>query len=366
MQPGPTTPTRDRPWRPSRRRLSAGITVGALGPLLVAAALLPIRGQVAGATVGLVMLVPTALAAGLGGPLAAGVAVVVGSLVHNVLFTVPYFTLRMTESAEIVSLGVHTVVAIIVSLVVVREQRAARLARQRQAAADRLAVLEEVDRARTALLGAVSHDLRTPLAAIAAAASDLRDRDVSFSADQQRLLLETISERTAYLDRLVEQLLAASRLQAGAVTVLTEAVELQELVDEARIGLPDGAADRIRLRLVPPTPPVLADPVLIVAVLRNLFENAVRHAPEPSTVVVTGAKAGDVVVVTVSDEGPGIPGEPEAMFEAFRGASSGPGLGLAIARGFVELHGGQLVYFESPGGGAGFEFSLPAVEEPDA
>jgi len=354
-----------RDW-PARRRLWLGIFVGVIGPWLVATGLLPVRGQIAGATVGLIMLVPTALAAAIGGPLAATVAVVGGSLMHNLLFTVPYLTLRMTEPAEIASLAVHTLVAAIVSFVVLREQRAARLASQRQEAAARVEVLEEVDRARTALLGAVSHDLRTPLAAVAAAASDLRQHDVSFSPEQQRLLLDTISERAAFLDRTVEQLLAASRLQAGAVTVLSEAVELQDLVEEARAGFPGNDGARIELVLAPRTPPVLADPVLIVAVLRNLFENAFRHAPADTSIVVTGAKAGDAVVIDVSDEGPGMNGDRGANFDAFHGDSSGPGLGLAIARGFVELHGGELVYFDAPGGGAAFEFTLPAAEEPDA
>ena len=224
MKVEPQLATQQDPWSPSRSRLLSGIALGCVGPLLVAAMVFPVRSQVAGATVGLIMLIPTALAAAFGGPVAAAVAVIVGSATHNLVFTVPYLTLRMTETAEVVSLIVHTVVAIIVSLVVVREQRAARLASQRQEAADRVTVLEELDRARTALLGAVSHDLRTPLAAIAAAASDLCEREVAFSPAQQQLLLETISERAAFLDRTVEQLLAASRLQVGAVTVLREPV----------------------------------------------------------------------------------------------------------------------------------------------
>lgn len=357
--------SRRRGWSPPRSRLLIGVAVGLAGPLSVAAALLPVRAQVDGATVGLIMLVPTALATALGGPLAAAVAVAAGSLTHNLLFTVPYLTVRMTETSEVTSLAVHTLVAVTVSLVVVREQRAARLAGQRQEAADRLRVLEEVDHARTALLGAVSHDLRTPLAAIAAAASDLQAREVSFSAEQQQLLLATITERAAFLDRTVEELLAASRLQAGAVTVLTEAVEVQELVEEAARSVGADASERVHLRVAAGTPPVLVDPVLIVAALRNLLDNALRHAPAGTLVVVDAGKAGDVVVVTVTDEGPGVPGDATEMFAAFRGDSGGPGLGLAIARGFIDLHGGRLAYHDAPGGGATFEFTLPGTEEPE-
>lgn len=352
-----------RAWAPPRRRLLLGVAVGILGPVLIAGGLLLVRGRVDGATVGLIMLVPTAVAAALGGPLAAIVAVASGSVTHNLLFTVPYRTLRMTEPSEVAGLVVHTLVALTVSFVVVREQRAARLAAQRLEAAERLRILEEVDRARTALLGAVSHDLRTPLAAIAAATSDLQDGEVSFTVEQQQLLLATIAERAASLDRTVEQLLDASRLQAGAVTVFTEAVEVEDLLAEATAAAGD-VEGRVRLRIQPDLPPVLVDPVLIVAALRNLLDNALRHAPGSTPVVVDVAPAGAVVVVAVIDEGPGVSGDPQQAFGAFHGTSAGPGLGLSIARGFVELHGGEISYHDAPGGGAVFEFTLPAIAEP--
>jgi K+-sensing histidine kinase KdpD len=353
-------------WSPPRGRLAAGLVVGSVGPLLLAVALAPFRPLLAGGTVGLVMLVPTAVAAAVGGPVAAVVAVLAGTVTHNVLFTAPLLTLRVSDPSEVAGLAVHTLVATAVSLVVVREQRATRLAAQRLEAADRLRVLEEVDRARTALLGAVSHDLRTPLSAIAAAVSDLREAEVDFSADERQLLLATIEERATSLDRTVEQLLDASRLQAGGIRVVAEAVEVRDLVDEAAAAAGPEAVDRIVRQLDAETPPVLVDPVLIVAALRNLLENALRHAPPTSSVEVEAAGAGEVVVVTVSDRGPGVVGDVDGIFEPFHGASGGPGLGLAIARGFVELHGGDLTYHDADGGGASFELTLPAVEEPDA
>lgn len=353
-------------WRPPRQRVLLGAAVGALGPLLVAAALLRVPGQVDGATVGLVMLVPTAVAAALGGPATAALAVVVGSAIHNLLFTVPYLTLRMTDPTEALGLAVHTVVATTVSFVVVREQRAAALAAQRSEAAERVALLEEVDQVRTALLGAVSHDLRTPLAAIAAAASDLQDAEVAFSTEHRRMLATTISERAQALDRMVEQLLDASRLRAGAVRLLVEAVEVQDLVAEACPLVAGEPTGRIRLQVEPGLPPVLVDPVLIVTALRNLLDNALRHAPSGSPVVVDAAAAGEAVVIAVTDEGPGVGGDAAAVFEPFHGGSEGPGLGLAIARGFIELHGGRLDYHERAGGGAVFEFTLPSIDEPEA
>lgn len=354
-----------RTWAPPRRRLLGGVVVGLLGPLLVAGGLLLVGGQVDGPTVGLMMLVPTAVAAALGGPLAAVIAVMAGSITHNLLFTVPYRTLRMSEPSEVAGLVVHTLVALTVSFVVVREQRAAHLAAQRLEATERVRLLEELDRARTALLGAVSHDLRTPLAAIAAATSDLQDRDVSFTVEQQQLLLATIAERAGSLDRTVGQLLDASRLQAGAVTLFAEAVEVEDLLAEATAAAGD-AERRVRLRTEPGLPPVVVDPVLIVAALRNLLDNALRHAPAATPVIVDAAAAGEWVVLAVIDEGPGVLGDRERVFEAFQGTSGGPGLGLAIARGFIELHGGQIAHHDTPGGGATFEFTLPATAEPDA
>lgn len=353
-----------RVWAPGRTRLVVGLLLAVAGPLLIAVTFLPLRDGVAGATVGMVMLVPTAIAAAVGGPFAAVAAVVAGSVLHNALFTVPYLTLRMSEPGDVLSLVAHVLVGAIVSAVVMREQRAAHAAARRQEAEARLAVLEEVDRARAALLAAVSHDLRTPLAAIAAAASDLQDADVVFSAEQRAVLVDTIAERAGLLESRVGQLLAASRLEAGAVTVTAEAVDLQELLDEAIGGLAVGVGDRVHAHLSPRLPPVLADPVLIVAVLGNLIDNAVRYSPPGHPVVVTGEPAGDVVVIAVIDQGPGLETEAEELFSALQPEADGAGLGLAIARGFVRLHDGTLEHRPTPGGGATFEFTLPATTEP--
>jgi two-component system, OmpR family, sensor histidine kinase KdpD len=356
----------DRPaWTPGRRRLLTGLVLAGLGPVVVAFGFLPLRDEVVGATVGMVMLVPTALATAVGGPAAAVTAVVVGSVLHNAFFTVPYLTLRMAAPSDVLSLIAHVLVGITVSALVVREQRSARAARRREAAEARVAVLEEVDRTRTALLGAVSHDLRTPLAAIAAAASDLRDPEVVFSDEQRGLLVDTIAERASLLERRVSQLLAASRLDAGAVTLSVEAVEVQELLAEAVDGLVAGSAARVQVRLAPELPPVLVDPVLVVAALANLLENALRYSPVDRSVLVSAEPAGPVVVVAVIDQGPGLVLADDEPFVPFRRGADGTGLGLMIARGFVELHGGTLEHHPTPGGGATFECTLPATREPE-
>jgi two-component system, OmpR family, sensor histidine kinase KdpD len=360
------SPSASPVWAPGRTRLVVGVVLALAGPLLIAVTFLPFRDGVAGATVGMVMLVPTAIAAAVGGPVAALSAVAVGSVLHNALFTVPHLTLRMSEPGDVLSLAAHVLVGAIVSAVVMREQRAAHAAARRQEAEARLVVLEEVDRTRAALLAAVSHDLRTPLAAIAAAASDLQDSGVEFSDEQRAVLVDTIAERAALLERRVGQLLAASRLEVGAVTVAVEAVDLQELLDEAIVGLAAAADERVQARLSPRLSPVMADPALIVAVLGNLIDNALRYSPADRPVVVSGEPAGDVVVVAVIDEGPGLAAETEGMFSALQPDADGAGLGLAIAHGFVRLHGGTLEHHPTPGGGATFEFTLPATKEPAA
>jgi two-component system sensor histidine kinase KdpD len=346
-------------------RLVLGLVLATAGPVLVAVAFLPLRVGIAGATVGMVMLVPTAVATAVGGPAAAVTAVVVGSVLHNALFTVPYLTLRMSDPGDVVSLVAHVLVGVTVSALVVREQRAANAARRREAAEARVAVLEELDRTRTALLGAVSHDLRTPLAAIAAAASELKDPGVVFSDQQRGLLVDTIAERAALLERRVSQLLAASRLEAGAVMVAVEAVELQELLTEAIDGLADGAAARIEVHLAPDLPPLLVDPVLVVTALANLVDNALRYSPPDRPVRVSAEPAGSVAVVAVMDEGPGLSIPADELFSPFHRSADGTGLGLAIARGFVELHGGTLEHHPTPGGGTTFECTLPVTTEPD-
>lgn len=354
---------------PARRRLMAGVLVAVVGPAVFAAGSLPARTHVDGAVVGLLMLIPTVVGAAIGGPVAAVIAVVEGSVLHNLLFTEPYATLRVADSTDVVGLIVHTVVAIAVSLVVVREQQLARVATQRRDQAARVRALEEVDRSRTALLGAVSHNLRTPLAAIAAAASELQATDVAFSGEDRRVLAGTVVEQARRLDRTVSNLLDATRVQSRAVRPAREVMEVEDLLDECVRDLGSvEARRRVRVRVRPGTPLLHVDPPLLVAAVRNLLDNALRHGPAGTPVEVVARGAGDVVVISVRDHGPGLGGvDPETLFVPFRaGTTGGMGLGLSICRGFVEMHGGQVRAREVEDGGAVFEVVLPGIGEPDA
>lgn len=221
--------------------------------------------------------------------------------------------------------------------------------------ADQAAAAEAVDRLRTALLAAVGHDLRTPLAGVKAAVSSLRAEDVTWTPEEHDELLATIEESADRLEGLVANLLDASRLQAGALSVTLQPVGLDEVVAAVVAGL--AGRERVQVEVPESLPPVLADAGLLERVLANLLENALRHDPGP--VLVTGA-AGCLQVV---DHGPGI-ADVSGAFAPFQRlgdrSPGGVGLGLAVARGFVEAMGGTLTPSTTEGGGLTMTVQLPA------
>ncbi len=220
---------------------------------------------------------------------------------------------------------------------------------------------------RTALLAAVSHDLRTPLAGIKAGASALRSPALRLSTEDQQELLQQIEASADRLQALVDNLLDLSRLDAGAVEPRIQPVALDEVVPRALSGLP---ADRFELAVPEAVPLVLADEGLLERALGNVLENAVRYSPQGDTVSVSAAAFPDQVVVRVADRGPGVPDarKPD-IFRAFQRlgdapAGQGLGLGLAVARGFVEACGGTLEAEDTPGGGLTLVVSLTAAPAP--
>ena len=226
--------------------------------------------------------------------------------------------------------------------------------------------LSAADRMRTALLAAVSHDLRTPLAAAKASISTLRDPELEVSAEDRAELMEAAEESLDKLTRLVENLLDMSRLQAGALKPRLDAVPMDEIVPRAIDDVPEAAG---RVRLEPPEPgipPALVDAPLLERVVANLVGNAVKHTDSPVSVTVSAL--GRQIEVRVIDRGPGIPEEDwDLVFRPFqrlgdRDNTTGVGLGLALSRGLAEAMGGTLVPEETPGGGVTMVLSVPAAQ----
>ncbi|MCX4547671.1 sensor histidine kinase KdpD [Streptomyces sp. NBC_01387] len=224
--------------------------------------------------------------------------------------------------------------------------------------------LAEGNRIRTALLAAVSHDLRTPLAAIKAAVSSLRSDDVSWSDEDEAELLAGIEDGADRLDHLVGNLLDVSRLQTGTVTPLIREIDLDEVVPMALGGVPEGSAE---LDIPETLPMVAVDPGLLERAVANIVENAVKYNPGDVPVTVAASALGDRVELRVADRGPGVPDEAkERIFEPFQRLGDAPrgvgvGLGLAVARGFVEAMGGTLGAEDTPGGGMTMVLTLAAA-----
>lgn len=244
-------------------------------------------------------------------------------------------------------------------------QAAVVLDRQRlQSEADQARTLAEGNRIRTALLAAVSHDLRTPLAGIKASVSSLRSEDVEWSVEDQAELLEGIEAGADRLDHLVGNLLDMSRLQTGTVAPLIREIDLDEVVPMALGGVPDGSAD---LDVPEDLPMVAVDKGLLERAVANIVENAVKYAPAGAPVLVSASALGDRVELRVVDRGPGVPDDAkERIFEPFQRygdapRGSGVGLGLAVARGFVESMGGTLGAEDTPGGGLTMVLTLKAA-----
>ncbi len=242
-------------------------------------------------------------------------------------------------------------------------KQAAGLIKQRELAAEasRVEAIEQTDELRRSLLSAVSHDLRTPLAAAKVAVSSLRAEDIEFSAEDTAELLATIEESIDQLTALVGNLLDSSRLAAGVLAPTLRRVYLEETVQRALVSIGRGATgflrpgiDRVKVDVGGAV--VMADAGLLERVLANLIDNALRYAPN-CVIRVNAGRVGDRVLINVIDEGPGIPhGNVEHLFEPFqrlgdRDNTSGVGLGLSVARGFVEAMDGTIQGTDTPGGG---------------
>ena len=328
-----------------------GATTATVIGLIAVAGLGIVLGRLGGAvtrvTEGLLLVLPVVLTAVLGTRWSAYI-VAAGATVTFSFLVPPVGSLGVELLADFVGLVTFFVVAVAVSTLV----------------GARIEVLGRVEQQRRVLLRSVSHDLRTPLASIRAASSELLD-GADYDPATRRRLLELVGDEAERLDRLVGNLLSLSRIEAGALQTNRQSVDLAELVSATARHL-DRVFTNVRLvvRLPDDLPDIDADFTQLELLLSNLLENAARHSPPGGAVTLCASADDHDLTLTVTDEGPGIdPEQFSVIFEPFRsGAIAGTsGIGLAICKAVVEAHDGTITAGDSPTGGARFTVVLPRL-----
>ena len=235
-------------------------------------------------------------------------------------------------------------------------------------------LLAETERLRSALLSSLSHDLRTPLAAIIGAASSLLSYGQDYDENARRDLLQTIQEEAERLNRFVANLLDMTRLESGVLQLNRQWIEIADVIGSTLARMENRLREhRLDVHVEPALPLLSLDFVLIEQVLINLLDNAIKYAPPGTLIAVRAYRMGDIVCVDVSDEGPGVPPEDlERIFDKFYRVKqgdkygAGTGLGLSICRGIVDAHGGHISAHLTPGRpGTIFTMSFPIQPAPD-
>jgi two-component system sensor histidine kinase KdpD len=301
-------------------------------------------------------VVAVAVACGLAYALPASV---VSMLVFNFLFLPPVHTFALHDSENWVALGVYLVVGVVVGELATRSRRLARATVETE-------MLRQSDAAKTAVLHAVSHDLRSPLTSIRAASEGLDNPSLRLDPSERDELFETIRLELRRLERLVDNLLDLSRLEAGPAKRTPELWTVDALLVSALEQL-GPEADRVDAGLKDGLGLVRVDGSQVQRALVNLLENALKFSSPSDRVEVSAVEAAGRLEVRIRDRGPGVaPEDRERIFEPFeRGAGSGrgSGLGLAIARGFAEANDGRIRVESAETGGSTFVLEFPAVAE---
>ncbi|MHB8881510.1 MAG: sensor histidine kinase [Thermodesulfovibrionales bacterium] len=236
--------------------------------------------------------------------------------------------------------------------------------REQATAAQQALLKAETETLRSTMLSSVSHDLRTPLAAITGAATTLLQQDKTLDQHSKRELTQTISEEAEHLNQIIRNVLDMTRLESRAITIKKEWQSLEEIVGVVLNRLSEKLKDRpVAVALPEDLPLIPFDPLLIEQVLMNLFDNALKYTPPGTPVDVSASARETEVTIELADRGPGLPaGSEEHIFEKFvrgSGPGGGIGLGLAICRAIITAHGGRIWAENRAGGGAVFRFTLP-------
>jgi two-component system sensor histidine kinase KdpD len=311
-------PTFERP------RPRVALVGGLLSTLVLTAIVAPLHDHITRGVPALLFVVPVVATAVVGGR---GPAFVVAAFAtFSFTFSLPPIgSPRVELSEDLLALVVFSAVAFVVSALVTT----------------RVNALEKIDEQRRALLRSVSHDLRTPLAAIHAVATDLR-AGTDYDAATRDEVLDVLIDETDRLDRLVANLLSMSRIEAGTMKPRLAEVDVAELVAASAQRLERLFIHwRLEVDVPEDLPLVHADPAQLEEVCNNLLENAVRHTPQGTAVRIAAVERDDDIEITVSDDGPGLPADVIERVRASK-LEGGPGLGLAICQAIVTLHGGTL------------------------
>jgi K+-sensing histidine kinase KdpD len=317
-------------------------------------ALRPVAPVVSLGVLYVIAVVAVAVVCGLAYAIPASIA---SMLTFNFLFLEPVHTFALRQSENWVALSVYLVTGIVVGELATRSRRLAREAVEAE-------TLRQSDAVKTAVLRSVSHDLRSPLTAIRTASEGLDSPALALSEPDREELFETIRVEVRRLERLVDNLLDLSRLEAGPAIRKPELWTLDILVAQAleQVG---GEADRVEVKLASESEAVRVDGSQIERVLVNLIENALKFSSPTDPVQLSVVSDGGRIAVRVRDRGPGVAeADRERIFDAFErgpGPARGSGLGLAIARGFAEANGGRVWVEPSTSGGALFVLELPRV-----
>jgi len=310
----------------------------------------------------LACVVAVALAWGRGPSILASILSVAA---FDFFFVHPYGTFAVADTQYLFTFAVMLVTGLVISELTARVRIQAEAAYNLAIQAEQARLQMETERMRNSLLSAVSHDLRTPLATITGAAGMLAEEGAKLPAPSRQELAESIVEEADRLNRLVANLLDLTRLEAGAIQLKPELQPIEEVIGVVLSRLERDLRDHpVRTHITDDLPPAPIDGLLIQQVLANLLDNAAKFSPPGSAIEVAARRSEKELIVEVADSGPGIPpGKEQQIFEKFYRVDPngrlGSGIGLAICRGIVVLHGGRIIAENRADGGAVFRFTLP-------
>jgi len=379
-------------WMTSLWRKVVGYAFAVFGVAAVTAALAPFNDRLNSTTVALALLLVVLFAATGWGSRPALLAAVLGVVCFNFFFLPPVHTFTIEDPQNWAALAAFLITALVAGELSARAKRRAeeaeagrreieRLYDDYRAAAERARraeVLEQNERLKSALLDAVTHDLRTPLTSIKAAVTTLLDEaEVTLDDEARREFFEVINEEADRLNHFVENMVELARIEAGAVSLRRRWNSVEEIVAMAMARADALTRDhRLEVELESELPVARVDASLIAEVLFSLIDNAAKYSPSGSRIKISAGRAeNERIMIAVEDQGRGIPAPlRERVFDKFfrataEGAASlgrprGLGMGLAIARGIVEAHGGR-IWVESGAGGVGarIAFTVPIGDE---